>query len=70
MEIEPTACAMVGDRLRDDVDGAQAVGMKAIWKRTDKAWAQPDQVPQEVTPLAVIDRLSELPPILAQWNGQ
>ncbi len=34
--IDPRATAMVGDSLRADVKGAQALGMTAIWRRVRK----------------------------------
>jgi putative hydrolase of the HAD superfamily len=58
--MEPRRCVMVGDRMRDDVQGAQGVGMRAVWVRNDN----PYPVPVGVTPDAIIDRLSELPDML------
>jgi putative hydrolase of the HAD superfamily len=66
--LDPTACVMVGDRLRDDIGGALSVGMRAVWKRTDKAWAQPDQRPKDVEPTATIDALAELLPLIESWT--
>jgi FMN phosphatase YigB (HAD superfamily) len=44
----------VGDRLHDDISGAQALGMRAVWLRNDS-------VPSyDVEPDAVISELSEL----------
>lgn len=51
----PQRAVFVGDRLYDDVWGAQQAGLKAVWVRngrTPTAEARPD---------AVIDRLAELP---------
>jgi len=36
MRLEPHETAMVGDSLRADVEGAQALGMTAIWRRVRK----------------------------------
>lgn len=63
--VEPQRCAMVGDRVRDDVQGAQGVGMRAVWLRNDN----PYPVPAAVVPDATIERLSELPDVLRFWNA-
>ncbi len=45
----------VGDRLYDDVWGAQQAGLAGVWVRNDRTPAH------DVTPDAVIDHLAELP---------
>lgn len=58
---EPGRSVFVGDRLHDDVHGARAAGMRAVWVRnswTDGFDAEPD---------AVIDSLAELPDVVAAW---
>lgn len=52
----------VGDRLNDDITGAQAVGMRAVLTREFR-----QEEPADVRPDAVIERLSELPDVLADW---
>lgn len=58
------ATVFVGDRMREDVRGPQAVGMRAVLLRE---WRQ------EADPLgtadAAIDRLADLPALLARWRG-
>jgi putative hydrolase of the HAD superfamily len=62
LEIEPAAALFVGDRLVDDVSGAQAVGMRAVL--THQFRQEPlDGV--DVQPDAVIERLAELPAAIA-----
>lgn len=60
---EPEASAFVGDRLHDDVGGAQAVGMRAVqtkqFRQEEDADARPD---------AVISHLAELPGVLERWR--
>jgi HAD superfamily hydrolase (TIGR01549 family) len=56
MRIEPATTAMVGDSLRADVQGSQALGMTAIWRRHLEARDQIDGV----TPEFVIDDLREI----------
>jgi putative hydrolase of the HAD superfamily len=53
---------MVGDRPIDDVWGGQQVGMRGIWRPHAACPALGDVVPD-----AVIQRLSELPALLAKW---
>jgi putative hydrolase of the HAD superfamily len=64
LHVDPTECVMVGDRLIDDVSGAQGVGMRAIWKKTNYPWPQPEHI----TPTAIITELAELLPLLEQWQ--
>ncbi|HEX2040219.1 MAG TPA: HAD family hydrolase [Acidimicrobiales bacterium] len=59
--VEPGAAVFVGDRPYDDVSGAKAVGMRAVLRRN------PLVPPYDVDPDAVIERLSELPPIVEAW---
>lgn len=54
---------MVGDRLIDDVSGAQGVCMRGLWKKTEYPWPQP----AHIMPDAVITELAELLPLLDQW---
>ncbi len=62
--IEPGAAVMIGDRQIDDVSGAKAVGMRAVWRRNDSGFP-----PSGVVPDAIVDRLAELPPLLRAWGG-
>lgn len=60
--LAPEEVAFVGDFLQFDVAGAQAVGMKAIWKRVN---GRPEAVDDHsITPDGVITRISELPGVL------
>jgi len=53
--VEPAGAVMVGDQVADDIDGALAVGMRAIL--LDRDGLQPDFEPR-------IESLSELPALL------
>ena len=57
--VEPQETVFVGDRLYDDVSGAQAVGMRAVLTRQFRQEDDPDYAPD-----AVISHLSELPKVL------
>jgi putative hydrolase of the HAD superfamily len=61
LDVQPNAAVFVGDRPYDDVAGAKAMGMRAVLRHN------PRVPPYDVEPDAVIDRLSELPPIVEAW---
>jgi HAD superfamily hydrolase (TIGR01509 family) len=64
---EPSQCLFVGDRLFDDVWGAQNVGMRAV--HLPHSAIPVEQVGHtEGTPDATIQRLSELPALIDRWN--
>jgi putative hydrolase of the HAD superfamily len=56
---EPGETVFVGDRLYDDVSGAQAAGMRAVLTHQFRQEEDPDYAPD-----AVIKHLSELPAVL------
>lgn len=62
--VAPEACVMIGDRQIDDVSGARAIGMRAIWRRNDSGFPT-----SEVAPDAIVDALAELPDLLRSWGG-
>lgn len=61
---DPGTAVFVGDRPHDDVHGAKSVGMRAVWRRNEAVpgW--------EVEPDAVIESLSDLPPLIEAWMGE
>ncbi len=63
---DPARCVYVGDRLFDDVWGAQQAGMRAVHIPLSAIPAE--QVGHSLgTPDGVIHALSELPGVLARW---
>jgi putative hydrolase of the HAD superfamily len=62
LDAEPDSTVMVGDRVREDVDGAHAAGMRAVRLREHHDDADPDRRAE-----AVLDRLGDLPDLL--WRG-
>ncbi|NMH99122.1 HAD-IA family hydrolase [Pseudonocardia acidicola] len=63
---DPARCVYVGDRPYDDISGAKAAGMRAVLvPHSDIPAAQ--QVPVDVEPDAVIQRLADLPEAIAGW---
>ena len=64
---EPAACVYVGDRPFEDVHGAQAVGMRAVL--VPHSDIPPDQqVPVDVHPDAVVQRLVEVLDHVDRWQ--
>jgi HAD superfamily hydrolase (TIGR01509 family) len=63
---DPARAVYVGDRPYDDVSGAKAVGMRAVLvPHSDIPPHQ--QVPVDVVPDGVVQRLADLPGLLAGW---
>jgi len=63
---DPSRCVHVGDRLFDDVWGAQNAGLRAI--HVPHSVIPPAQIGHtEGTPDAVIHRLGEIPAVLDAW---
>lgn len=54
--VEAQDAVMVGDSLRADVAGAQALGMTAIWRKPRKMYEEPDGI----QPHYIVDELREL----------
>ncbi|WP_406055391.1 HAD family hydrolase [Kribbella sp. NBC_00889] len=66
-ESEPSRCLFVGDRLFDDVWGAQNVGMRAA--HIPHSAIPVEQIGHtEGEPDATVQRLSELPALIDTWN--
>jgi len=63
---DPAACVYVGDRLYDDVHGAKSAGMRAVLVPHSDIPAH-QIVDVDVVPDAVLQRLEDLPEILASW---
>ncbi len=70
--IGPAEAVFVGDQLHDDVAGAQAVGMRAVWIRRVSATHEGEIIqgmqPNGVKPNATINSLSELLDTLDAWH--
>jgi FMN hydrolase / 5-amino-6-(5-phospho-D-ribitylamino)uracil phosphatase len=63
---DPARCVYVGDRPYDDISGAKGAGMRAVLvPHSDIPAVQ--QVPVDVHPDAVLQRLADLPELLADW---
>jgi len=63
---DPAECVYVGDRLYDDISGAKGVGMRAVLVPHSKI--PPEQLTEvDVEPDAVIQRLTDLLPLVDNW---
>jgi putative hydrolase of the HAD superfamily len=64
---DPAACVFVGDRLFDDIYGAHNAGMKAV--HLPHSAIPAEQIGHTLgEPDAVIQRLAELPDVIARWR--
>lgn len=63
--VEHEACVMIGDRMIDDVSGALAAGMRAVWRENASPWPKPEYI----SPTATVSRLAELPELLRSFGG-
>jgi HAD superfamily hydrolase (TIGR01549 family) len=73
LAVKPSQAVHVGDLLRTDVAGAQAVGMRAIQYTgviQDDWIAVSDEPARTVVPDAIIKDHTELKSLLRQWNGK
>jgi putative hydrolase of the HAD superfamily len=64
---DPSRAVFVGDRVWDDIHGAQCVGMRAILVPHSQIPPE-QQVPVDVTPDAVVGRLGDVLDIVAGWD--
>ena len=63
--VRPDRCAMVGDRLDNDIAAAKAQGMRAVWLLRGEAPDEPTSEQLEV-PDAAVRTLTELPAALGR----
>jgi HAD superfamily hydrolase (TIGR01549 family) len=64
---DPGRCVFVGDRPYDDISGARAIGMRAVLVPHSEIPIS-QQVPIDVEPDAVIDRLADLLDHVDAWS--
>ena len=63
LRVEPSQAVMAGNSKAADIAPARRLGMRTILVRSREA------ITAAVRPDAVIDELTELPPILERWLG-
>jgi HAD superfamily hydrolase (TIGR01549 family) len=64
---DPARCVFVGDRPYDDISGARAMGMRAVLVPHSEIPVS-QQVPVDVEPDAIIDRLADLLQHVDAWR--
>ena len=69
LDVEANEAAFVGDRIFDDIHGAQQVGMRGIWipHSTIPATQSTDL---NITPAATVQRLGDVADVVAAWNNE
>lgn len=68
LNVQAHEAVYVGDRLHDDIFGAQGVGMRAIWIENNIPAFRVPPVP--VKPDAQIKQAAELPMVLDAWHPE
>jgi FMN hydrolase / 5-amino-6-(5-phospho-D-ribitylamino)uracil phosphatase len=66
---DPRRCVYVGDRMYDDVHGAAMLGMRTIFV-PHSAIPDGEQLPVDVTPDAVVQRLADVLDVVDRWIGE
>jgi putative hydrolase of the HAD superfamily len=68
LDVEASEAAFVGDRLFDDIHGAQSVGMRGIWiPHSNIPAAQSTDL--GITEAATVQRLGEVLEVVTGWNS-
>ena len=68
LDVLPHEAIFVGDRVQDDVVGARAAGMRAVWiRRSNGGWIDPLDETASYKPNATIYRLADLLTTLDVW---
>jgi putative hydrolase of the HAD superfamily len=67
LDVEASQTAFVGDRLFDDISGAQGIGMRGIWIPHSNIPAE-QSTDLGIKPDATIQKLSDIPAILDSWS--
>lgn len=68
LEREPEEVVFVGDRLANDVAGAQAMGMVSVLMRPPHIATREDHLARDIMPDYTITRLSELDAVLERFG--
>jgi len=68
LDVQPEEAAFVGDRMFDDIHGAQSIGMKGIW--IPHSVLPANETPDlGVVPDATAHRLGDVLQIVNEWNS-
>jgi len=69
LDVTAQETAFVGDRLFDDIHGAQSVGMRGIWIPHSNIPAS-QSTDLGITPAATVQKLGEVLDVVINWNNQ
>jgi putative hydrolase of the HAD superfamily len=69
LDVSAQEAAFVGDRLFDDIHGAQSVGMRGIWIPHSKIPASQSS-DLGITPAATVQKLGEVLDVVTDWNNE
>ncbi len=69
LDVAPERCAFVGDRLFDDIHGAQSIGMRGIWVPHSKNIPAAESTDLGIVPDATLERLADVVDIVNGWNA-
>ena len=69
LDVSAHEAAFVGDRLFDDIHGAQSVGMRGIWiPHSNIPASQSSDL--GITPAATVQKLGEVLDVVTNWNNE
>jgi len=63
--VQPDEAVFVGDNLEADIQGAQGIGMRGVWR--ERSNELNDMFMEKIVPDGTIATLHDLPPLLDQW---
>jgi len=66
MQLQPEEVIFIGDNLYADVNGAQQMNIKGVWRASQRQHYAPDDY-EDIIPDATIHSLHDLYPILDEW---
>ena len=69
LDVAPDEAAFVGDRLFDDIHGAQSIGMRGIWIPHSNIPAS-QSTDLGITPAATVQSLGEVLNVVTGWNSE
>jgi HAD superfamily hydrolase (TIGR01662 family) len=69
-KLPPQEIVMVGDQLGMDILGAQSLGLRTIWLRTEEKSATNKPFLGKIAPDAQVRTIGEVAAILSHWRGK
>jgi putative hydrolase of the HAD superfamily len=69
IDVPPTECCMIGDRLDNDIYPANILGMRTIWVKVGPHAQQLPRMPEDV-PDAIVTGMTELRSVFEAWESE